>query len=104
VRRVNFEIYWLPVDALVIPRYSCGLVLNFPLNILKFCESSIRYVVELGPFWLCCYRCPCVWFRTIVVSGDVDELEDERPSSNDTTAPGQEISANYVLEDGGLPR
>lgn len=33
---------------------------------------------------------------------DVDELEDQGPTSDDTTTAGQEISTDDVLEDGGL--
>ena len=102
--RIDFEIYRLPIDALIIACYSRCLVFNFSLDVLKFRKPSIWYVVELSPFWLCSYRGRCVSFWGIIVSGDVDELEDERPSSNDTTAPGKEISANYIFEDGGLPR
>lgn len=54
VRRVDFEVYWLPVDTLVISGNSRSLVLDFPFDILEFRESSIRYVVEFCPFWLCC--------------------------------------------------
>jgi hypothetical protein len=88
VRRVDFEVYWLPIDALVIACYSCRLVLDFPLDILKFRKPSIGDVVELSPFWLCSY---CGWrmsFWKVVIGWDVDELENKGSSSNDSTATG----------------
>jgi hypothetical protein len=83
---VDFEVYWLSIDALVIACYSRRLVFDFPLDILEFRKPSIWDVVELGPFWLCSYRGRCVGFWGIVIGWDVDELENEWSSSNDSTA------------------
>jgi hypothetical protein len=96
--RIDFEIYRLPIDALIIACYSGRLVFNFPLDVLEFRKPSIRYVMELGPFWLCSYRGRCVSFWGIIVGGDVDELENERSSSNDATATRQKVSTNDVFE------
>ena len=54
--RVDFEVDRLAVDALVVSSYSGRLILNLSLDILKLSKSSVRYVMELSPFWLCCYR------------------------------------------------
>jgi len=41
-----------------------------------------------------------VRFVGFVVSGDVDELEDERSSSNDAAASRQKVSTDNVFENG----
>jgi len=99
VRRVDFEIYWLPVDTLVVTSYSCRLVLDFPLDILELREPSIRDVVKFCPFWLCCYGCCCVRLWRIVIGWNVDELKNERSSSDDAATTGQEVPADYVFKD-----
>lgn len=40
----------------------------------------------------------------IFIGRDVDKLENERSSSDDTAATGEEVSANDVLEDGRFAR
>ena len=100
MRRVDFEVYWLPVDALVVASYSRRLVLDFPLDILKLRKSSIRDVVELGPFWLCGHSGRCVGFWRVVIGWDIDELENEWSPSHDPTTTGQKVSTNDVFEDG----
>ena len=50
VGRVDFEVYWRPIDALVISCNSSSLILDLPLHILEFCKSSVGNVVELCPF------------------------------------------------------
>lgn len=52
---VYLEVDRLSVDPLVIARYSCSLIFDFPLDVLKLCESSVGYMVEFGPFRLRCY-------------------------------------------------
>jgi len=99
VRRVDFEVYWLPVDALVVASYSCRLILDFPLDILEFRKSSIRDVVELGPFWLCSYSRRRVSFWGVVIGWDIDELENEWSSSHDPTTTRQKVSTDDVFED-----
>jgi len=39
-----------------------------------------------------------MWFGGVVI-GDIDELEDERSSSNNTAATREEISTDDVLQD-----
>jgi hypothetical protein len=40
----------------------------------------------------------------IFVGRDIDELENERPPSDDSTTTGEEISADDVFEDGRFAR
>jgi hypothetical protein len=65
--------------------------------------------MKLGPFSLSCNAFCRVWSMSIVVvrliipqARDIDELEDERPSSHDATATRKEISPNDVLENRGF--
>lgn len=89
MRRIDLEVYGRPVDALIVSSNPRSLVLNFPLYILKLREPPIGYMVEFCPFWLCCYSRGCMCFGGgVVIAGDVDELENQRSSSDDTTAPG----------------
>jgi hypothetical protein len=104
VRRVDFEIYGLSVYALVVSRYPCSFILNLTLDIRKFCEPSIWDVVEFCPLWLCCYTSRGMWFRSIVIGGNIDELQNQRSSSDDTAATGEEVSPDDILEDGGFAR
>lgn len=112
MRRVDLEIDGLTVDALVVARYPSSLVLNLAPHFTKVEELPPRNVQELGPFILACDACggvrdvDLVALGLLAVTGDVDELEDERAASDDAAATGKEISANNVLEDrrlaGGL--
>jgi hypothetical protein len=52
VGRVDLEVYWGAVDALVVAGYSRSLVFNLPFHILEFGESAIGYMVEFCPFGL----------------------------------------------------
>jgi len=44
----------------------------------------------------------CFW--GIFIGGDIDELENEGSSGDDSAAAGKKISADDVFEDGGLAR
>lgn len=102
---VDFEVYGLSINALVVSSNSCRLVLNLALHILEFREPPIRYVMEFGPLGLCSNGSCGVRFRRIViVRGDVDKLEDEGSASNNATTTREKVSADYVLEDWGLSR
>lgn len=105
--RVDFEVDGLPVDALVVARYSGCLVLDFALDLLEVVEPSSGNVIELAPFILSCDSGWCVWDMYFVlfglvasVGGEVDELEDEWSSGDDTTAARKEVSTDDVFEDG----
>ena len=102
--RVYLQIYWLPVDSFVVSCYSCSFILDLSLDILKFRKPAVWYVMELCPFWLCCYRGPCVWFGGIVIRGYVDQLEDKWSASDDAAAAGQKVPSYDVFEDRRLSR
>ena len=105
--RKYFEVDGLAIDALVAPCDSCSLVFDFPLDIAEVVEPPVGDVVELGPFissrliGVPVDRGPCI---LTIIARNVDELQDEGPSSNDTAASGEKISADNVLEHRRLAR
>ena len=104
--RVDFEVDRLAVDALVVARDTRRLALNLALDLLEVVEPPAGNVVKLGPFALAGDRSrrvrdmDSVAVRLAAVAGDVDELEDQRPASDDAAAAGQKVTANNVLEYG----
>lgn len=54
---IDFEIDWLPVDALVVASYSSRLILDFAFHILEVGEPTIGNMMELCPFQLRCNAC-----------------------------------------------
>jgi hypothetical protein len=107
VRRVDFKVDGLPVDALVVSRYPRRLVLNFAPDVAKVVEAPTGRVQKLAPFLLLRrYAGRSVGGVRFVVlvyafplAGEVDELEDERPPCHDAAASGEKVSADNVLED-----
>ena len=106
MRRVNFEINGLSVDSLIGAGDTRSLVLNLALDIGKVVEPSIGDMVELCPLGASRSggRAEAVldWLGSILIFGDIDELQDKRATGDDATASGQEISADNVLKDGGF--
>lgn len=113
MRGVDFQVYGLSVDALVVSCYSRRFILDFAFNLGKVVEASAADVVEFCPFLLSRNARRSVWNVNLIVlwlvvalAGHVDELEDERPPCHNTTSARKEISANNVLQDrrlsGGL--
>ena len=76
MRRVDFQVDRLSIDALIVASYSRRLVLDFPLDIREVRKSSIRDMMELGPFSLCSNGSRCMGSRSVIFGGDIDELED----------------------------
>lgn len=81
MRRVNLQVYRLPVDALVVARNARSLVLDLPLDICKVVEFPPWNMMKLGPFLLLRNACwgvrymDLIAFRLIVaLAGDIDEL------------------------------
>lgn len=102
---VNLEVDGLSVDALVVSRYPCRLVLNLAPDLGEVVVSPPWDVQKFSPFLLSGDTCWCVghvYFIVIVgvvaFAGKVDELEDERPPGNNAAASGEEVSADNVLE------
>lgn len=103
---VDLEVYGLASDALVVAGHSGGLILDLALDVAKVGVAPVGDVVELGPF--AGSRDICVVLGRVrdllrsveTLVRDVDELENQRPASDDTAAAGQKVTANNVLEDG----
>lgn len=108
IRRVDLKVDRLAIDAFVVSSYPRGLVLDLPLDIAKIVEASVGYVMELSPLAPTGRAGIPVGNMNSVkldfILGDVDELKDQGSSSDDTTAAGQEISADDVLQHGRLSR
>lgn len=105
MRRVDFQVNGLSVDALVGAGNSRRLILDFSLDIYEIGVSSIGDVVELGPFSAARSSRRAVGVVVgigawLVVLYDVDELKDQRSSSHNAAASRQKVAADDVLEDG----
>lgn len=105
MRRVDFQVNGLSVDALVGAGNSRRLILDFSLDIYEIGVSSIGDVVELGPFSAARSSRRAVGVvvgigARLVVLYDVDELKDQRSSSHNAAASRQKVAADDVLEDG----
>lgn len=104
MRRVDLEVYGLPVDTLVVASNSSRLILNFPLDIREISEATVWDMVELGPFRTTTSRGGPVRVRNSIGSSvflrDIDELKNQWPTRDDAASSGKEISAHYVFEDG----
>lgn len=102
--RVNLEVNGLSVDALVISSYPRCLVLNLPLDLAKILEPPAGQVVELRPFVLCSNACRRVWCVDLIViwlvsalAGDVDELQNQRSSSDNAASSREKVLSNDVF-------
>jgi hypothetical protein len=109
VWRVDLEVDGLSIDALVASCYPRRLVLNLTLDLREVVELPSWDVMEFRPFALALDAGGGMWDMYLVafwlvfpLAGDINELEDERSSSDDAAASGEKVSAYDVLEDGGL--
>lgn len=102
MRRVNLQVDRTPVDSLVASSNSSSLRLNLPTNLGKVVEPSVGLVKELSEF----YR---LWRRSITgrlgrrfgfvfIAGDVDQLKNERTTSDNSGTARKEIPSDDVLE------
>lgn len=104
MRRVDLEIDGLAVDTLVVASNSSRLVLNLPLDLTEVIEATTGDVVELSPFILTSNRGRGVWHVDLIalgsvgVAGDVDELQDERTTSDDAASPWKKVAADNVFQ------
>lgn len=55
MRRVDLQVYGLPVDALVVACYPRGLSFDLTLNLGEIVEPAAGNMVKFGPFLLPCY-------------------------------------------------
>lgn len=103
MRREYFQVDGLTVDALVVSGYPRRFVLNLTPNLSKVVELASRHVQELAPFLLFGCVCRCVWhvnlllFVFVAVAGKVDELQNERPASDDAVSSRKKVSTNDIL-------
>jgi hypothetical protein len=105
VRRVDFEVDGLSVDALVVSCNSRRLGFNLALDLAKVVEFAPRDVEELAPFLLAGYTRWGMWDVDLVVlvgifafAGKIDELENKRPSCYDAATSGEKVSADNIFE------
>jgi hypothetical protein len=102
--RVDLQVDWLSVDPFIVSCYSCSLRFDFTLDLGEVIESAPGDMMELAPFLLPRYARWCVgdvnfvaiWL-VVAVAGQVDELQDERPASDDAAPSGEEVSTDDVL-------
>lgn len=81
MRRVNFKVDRLPIDALVVSCYPGCLGLDFTLNLGEVINSPPWNVKKFSPFLLTCYAGRRMWDVYFVMLGlvfavawEVDEL------------------------------
>tara|TARA_R110002003_G_scaffold59_19_gene5376 strand:+ start:1958 stop:2278 length:321 start_codon:yes stop_codon:yes gene_type:complete len=104
MRRVDFEVDGLSVDALVVSCYPRRLGFDFASDLGEVVELPPWDVEEFSPFLLASDTCWRVWdvhFVALVLislAGKVDELQNKWPPGNDATTSGEEVSADDVLE------
>jgi hypothetical protein len=107
MRRIDLEVDRLSVDALVAPRDARSLCFNLPFDLGEIKPSPAGNVVKFRPFLLAgdagwCVR--HVYFIgggfVVPFAGNVNELQNQRPSRNYAASPGQEVSADNVFEYG----
>lgn len=106
VGRVDLQVDWLSVDALIVSSYPRGFILNLPLHLLKVSVLLAGSMMEFGPFRLLSYRGSSMWNMDLVslwrilLARDVDELQDKWSPRNNAASSRQKVSADDVLEDG----
>ena len=103
MRRVDLQVYWLPVDAFIAPCYSGGLVLYFSFDLPEVAELSAGHVVEFGPFSLPRHAgsrmrdVDLISLRLIVsFAGNIDELQNQRSPRHDAASARQEVALSMV--------
>jgi hypothetical protein len=111
MRRIYLEVDRLPVDALVAPCYARSFGFDFPFDLGEVIPSSSWNMVKLCPFLLtgnAGWSVRHVYFVgggfVVPFAGDVDELQNQWPPCDYATPPGEEVSADDVLEYGGFSR
>lgn len=102
--RVDLKVDGLTIDALVVSSNSGRLVLNLPLDLTEIVEATTGNVVELSPFVLTSNRGRGVWhvnliaFGSVGVAGDVDELQNQRTTSDDAASSWEKVATHNVFQ------
>ena len=65
--------------------------------------------MEFSPFSVSRHTAGGMWdvaaiFLVLLLIGNIDQLQNQRSSRHNATAPGQEVAAHDVFKDGGLSR
>ena len=104
MRRVDLEVDGLTVNTLVVSSDSGRLVLNLSLDLAKIVEATTGNVVELSPLVLTSNRGWGVWHVDLIalgsvgIAGDVDELQNQRTTSDDAASSWKKVATNDVLQ------
>ena len=105
MRGVDLQVDRLSVDAFVRAGNSAGFVLNFSLYLSKVVPPTARYMVELRPLFLTSnarrgvrYVDFIMVWLVIAPTGDIDELQDQRSSSDNATSSRKKVSSHNVFQ------
>lgn len=105
--RENLEIDGLSVYAFVASSDPISLVFDLSLDLLEVVKLVARQVMELCPLALSrntlvgMQGVICVIFWLLVsLARKIDELEDQRPSSDNAAPSWKEIFSNEILKHG----
>ena len=106
VWRVDLEVDCLPGNALVAAGNPRRLVLDLALHVGEVVKPPVGDMVKLGPFGALGGAGVPVSVvdraRIALFLGNVDELENQGPPRDNTTAAGQEVPSHDVFQHGRL--
>ena len=85
---VDLEVDGASVDPLVAAGNPRCLGLDFAANVGKVKETPVGLMEEFSKLGSLGRGCRLGRFRIVIVGGDVDELEDQRTTSDDARAAG----------------
>ena len=95
---VDLEVDGASVDSLVAASNPRRLGLDFPANVGKVKEAPVGLMEEFSKLGGLGRGRRFGRFRIVIVGGDVDELEDQRTTSDDARATGQEVPSDDILQ------
>ena len=111
MRRKNFEVNRLAIDALVVSGYSRCLSLDLLLHESEVVKLSARLMMKFCPLVLPGHTGSCMgnvdlvglWF-VMSFAGYIYKLQNQRSSSDNPTSSRKEVSANYIFQNRGFSR
>lgn len=101
--RVDLEVDGLSVDALVATSDAICLLLDFALDLGKVIPFPARNVIKLSPLFLSSDACWSVRYVYFVIlwsvarAGDIDQLEDQWSSGDDSASSREKVSTDDVF-------